>query len=238
MNRKQTPRVAKAVAITGICILLAAMYYSACWGLSDIYDKQAKRIIETWRISKEAKQPEIESALALIIKAQKLNPLSPVLMERHAQILQWQSTTSPDEIEKTKVLKQVLVLYRRSLTQRPTWPYAWVELTKTKAQLNQFDDEFSFSLIKANQFGHEVALIQLQLSKIGFQYWSNLSSTEQDFIWEIYDNALLKGKLYPKKLIQLAIQYDQLEQFCLRTGKGEIYSSSVKYHCNRINTLR
>lgn len=210
--------------------LLCLMFFSARWSLANIYAYQAIKQLELWYLEKPVHIDTTVNAMEWIIKARKLDTNNPELMSFQAQIFEWQARLSTDKNASLSYLASAAQLYRDSLATRPTWPFDWVALADIKAQLNQFDPEFSRAIERSSTLGPWEYPIQLRLVNTGFKHWKQLTSSEQDIIQQTFDRALYGNRRKP--FIDLAKYYDQLALFCARTNNAEAYGKAVEnYAC-------
>ena len=212
--------------------LLGLMFVSARWGLADIYAYQALKQLEQWQKQKPENIEDISSAMNWITKARKLDSENPDLMSYQAQLFEWQARLSQETDASREHLESAAELYRSALARRPTWPFDWVALADIKAQLQQFDAEFSKALERSHTLGPWEYPIQIRLVNTGFKHWSDLTSPEQKLIHQTFDRALHGNRF--KRFIQLGKHYDQLELFCARSNMGKTHSEIIEaYACKK-----
>jgi len=186
--------------------LLCLMWFSARWGLANIYAYQALKHIEQWQAKKPELVEETTEAMVWIKKARHLDSNNPELISYQAQIFEWQALLNEDEIKTSSYLESAAKLYRDALSIRPTWPFDWVALADIKSQLNQFDSEFSKALERSSTLGPWEFTIQKRLINIGFKHWDKLTSADRDnFLQTIrpfftvgmfLNHSLISAKLY------------------------------------------
>lgn len=224
----------KYLLVLLLIALFALMVVSFRWGLSDIYAHQTVKQLEHWQQEKPEHIENTRSAMQWIQKARKLDPKNPDLMNYQAQVFEWQARLSSHKEASRELLESAAQLYRSALSRRPTWPFDWVALLDIKAQLNQFDNEFSQALERSSSLGPWEYPVQLRLVNTGFKHWSKLTSTEQDMVQQTFDRALHGIRLKP--FIRLGEQYDQLELFCARSSMGETHHKVIYvYACKQFD---
>jgi len=221
----------KYFIVLALLCLLGLTFFSARWGLANIYSYQALQQLEQWQDERPKNIVDTQNAMSWIIKARSLDSANPDLMSYQAQIFLWQAKLSPDKNTANQYLESAAKLYREALTKRPTWPFDWVALAGIKAQLNQFDAEFSKSIERSSTLGPWEYPIQYQLVSIGFRHWNKLTSSEQDIIHQTFDRALHSNQFQP--FITLGEQFDQLELFCARSNMGTTHSEIIQYYACR-----
>ena len=221
----------KIFAIALIVFLLSIIIWAALWGLADLLSYQTKNSLDQWQKQAPLQVSDTTVAMERIEKARALDSLNPDLMNYQAQIFEWRARLSNNNgNEFSNNLEHAAQLYRQSLTLRPSWAFDWIALARVKAQLQQWDSEFSKSLQRSNDLAPWEYQVQIQLIRIGFYNWQQLTSAEQDIIHESFDRALYSNQ-FPQ-FIKLAKNYDQLELFCARTNMARDYKKVIRnYAC-------
>ena len=215
-------RQKKLIAGAMFFLLLALCVFSLRWGLADIYAYQAKRHILTWQQEKTFTAQSLEQAFGWIEKARALDPSNPDYREYHANLY-----SRAAKLEKTSALRRekltlALNLYLQIIDDRPTWPYAWVAIARTKAKLGEFDAFFSRSLQKAALFSGNDENVQWQIVFMGLQFWPELGLLERAKVLEVFDETLPSSR-YQKRLVALAQEKNIWSNYCLRAKPTQSY---------------
>ena len=215
-----------------ILFLFIIITWAFRWGLADLISYPAKQQLDLWQEQAPINLSDTTEAMKWIKKARRLDPSNPNYMKYQAQIFQWRARIAKsnnnefnDHLEKAKEL------YIESIVLRPTWPFDWIAFASIKAQLQEFDDEFSNAIKRSDELAPWEYQIQVKLIRLGFSHWNNLTSGEQDIIHKSFDRAM-QGK-QAMHFIKIAKKYEQLELFCARTSMAKDYSNRVKqYACD------
>lgn len=211
-----------------LACLLCLMFFSARWGIANIYAYQTIQQLQAWQEQAPKTISETNSAMQTIRKARKLDANNPDLMSYQAQVFEWQARLSQDKNSAQPYLASAAELYRGALVIRPTWPFDWVALADLKAELNEFDDEFSKAIERSNSLGAWEYPVQLRLVNTGFKHWQHLTSKEQDIINQSFDRALRGNRFMP--FIKIASKYQQLALFCARSFDGKTHTPVIEYY--------
>ena len=106
--------------------------------------------------------------------------------------------------------------YKKAISLRPTWPYAWVNLALVKYRLGETDDEFYYALHKADELGPWEPGVQRVIVDIGLHYWNSLSSDERKFVLNIIEKSLKHtARKHSIDVLDLTKRYGKLELMCL-----------------------
>lgn len=162
-------------ALLSVCVLLSV--WSVLTLLADVFAHQATRYERRWYAGQTVTATDWLASERSLQRALLLSPFNPDYLQARGRLATW-SSLSPDA-DRLPPPDAGLPALRTSLQLRPRWPYAWAELAMVKALAGEFDAEFERSLARAERFGPWERPVITRLLTIYFQYWSQLTPTQQ-----------------------------------------------------------
>ncbi len=197
-----------------ILLLLCMIYISASWGLADMYYSPAKSELRSWTIGeRELNNTDWDRLRADLSKALELDPYHPKIHEHYAIAIEGRFSKLPQgDSEAENFRKQALNHYIKSVSLRPSWPYAWSNVMTVKFRLGQIDEEFIQALHIAETLGPWEPGIQKMVIDIGLITWPRLSYSDRSFVMKTISHALEKQ---PKAALSLVDRHGVLDTVCL-----------------------
>jgi hypothetical protein len=199
--------------------LLFAMW-SAMTGIAAIDYFRSQGYLEAWDYQLSQKSDyqipanEYQDALTAAQHALALVPYNSDYQMMVANMLTWQlsNTGVLPPAQRETLTNDVLTIYRKAITQRPSWPYSYSQFAITKLKLGQIDQEMMAALQKANQLGpREIAIIHLTI-KLGMTWWPQLDQATQLVVagaidrslsWNLSEQLNARERLYALSLVGL-----------------------------------
>ncbi len=210
--------VSRMMSLIAIPCLLYLSYLAGNWCLADLYARPSITILEKWRsgdltlngddwdklradlsyaLEHDSDNPDIHEYLALAIEG------------RFADI-------APENKEAMPSRREAYTHYKKAISLRPTWPYAWVNLALVKYRLGETDDEFYHALHKADELGPWEPAVQRVIVDIGLHYWNSLSSDERKFVLNIIEKSLKHtARKHSIDVLDLTKRRGKLDLVCL-----------------------
>ena len=158
---------------------------------------------------------QLQMQLATVLA---FNPYQIQAREAQARVDQW-SLSSRTDSEKMVSGEKVLGSYRALIESRPSWPYHWLNLALTKAQLQQFDQEFAHAYLRVQKLAPWAKDIQVELVLLGLQAWYKLDEVMQQQVLDVIDRAAVSNKV---KIIALIRQQQMQNEVCAAISSGTL----------------
>jgi len=143
-------------------------------------------------------------------------PHAPEVLQLGGHLSEWQAYIAEDDTEiKQQYFSEALSRYRASIKERPTWPYAWFDLTKAKIRAAEIDDEFQTALITSIRLGPNERILQTGVVQLGLLTWHVLNEQTQSIVLKTLTSAYQRE---PRKIYQAAKDYQRGKLFCSLVG--------------------
>ncbi len=148
---------------------------------------------------------QFDRALAKARTALILNPYSADYFLDAANTYEWGAMRYPAwTAQAHKFREQALENYRRAVTIRPSWGYAWAHLAHSKILDQQFDDETFISFERAMIMAPWATDVQRKVIWSGFVMWDFLPLEQKDLFLETI-KRVLKTPYQIKFLSRMAV---------------------------------
>ena len=210
--------ISQMMSLIAIPCLLYLTYIAGSWGLTDVYARPSITVLEKWRSENIALNGDdwdkLSADLSFALELDSDNPniheyLALAIEGRYANI-------APKNIEAMPSRREAYAHYKKSISLRPTWPYAWVNLALVKYRLGETDDEFYHALHKADELGPWEPGVQRVIVDVGLHYWKSLSRNERKFVLNIIEKSLRHtDRQHSFNVLDLSKRYGALELVCL-----------------------
>ena len=210
--------ISRVLSLIAIPCLLYLVYIAGSWSLADIYARPSIIILEKWRSDEitlnDDDWDELRKNLSIALEFDPDNPrfheyLALAIEGRYAYI-------APKNEEAMPSRRAAYKHYKDSISIRPTWPYAWVNLALVKYRLGETDDEFYHALHKADELGPWEPGVQRVIADVGLHYWGSLSREERGFVLNIIDKSLHHAERnHSMDVLALTKRSGMLELMCL-----------------------
>ena len=210
--------ISRVLSLIAIPCLLYLAYIAGNWSLADIYASPSINILEKWRSEKiTLKDDDWDKLREDLSYALEHDPDNPDIYEYLALAIEGRyADIPPENKEAMPSRREAYVHYKKSISLRPTWPYAWVNLALVKYRLGETDDEFYHALHKADELGPWEPGVQRVIVDIGLHNWNSLSRDERKFVMSIIDKSLNHSiREHSYNVLDLTKRYGILELVCL-----------------------
>lgn len=210
--------ISRVLALIAIPCLLYLVYIAGNWSLADIYARPSIITLEKWRSDKiELNDDDWDELRANLSNALEHDPDNPKIHEYLALAIEGRyAYIAPEDEEAMPSRREAYTHYKKAISVRPTWPYAWVNLALVKYRLGETDDEFYYALHKADELGAWEPGVQRVIVDIGLHYWNSLSRDEREFVLQIIDKSLKHSiRQHSVDVLDLTKRYGKLELMCL-----------------------
>ncbi len=172
-----------------IIILLLAAVIATRSGVADFYAYSPRQHLALWQKSNKLPSEEkLNAELSKIRTAIEWQQNRAEYRDIEALLLYYQAlhhfkANDPSGFQQSTI--EAIESYRQATVKRPNWPYSWSNLALMKSAINQFDQEYEQSLIKAVELGPWENAVNLSVAEAGLRGWATLSPSTQT---EIIDN--------------------------------------------------
>jgi hypothetical protein len=224
--------VLRIVSLLAIPCLVYLSYVAGTWSLADMNAGPSVIILEKWRSDKinlnEEDWDKLREDLSYALKHDSNNPdiheyLALAIEGRYASF-------APENNEAMPFRREAYVHYKKSISIRPSWAYAWVNLALVKYRMGETDNEFYYALHKADELGSWEPGIQRVIIDIGLNYWKSQSRAEKKFVLNIIDKSLNhSNRTHSMSVLDLSKRYGVLQLVCLIHEEIEY----VNQYCKR-----
>jgi tetratricopeptide (TPR) repeat protein len=210
--------ISRVLSLIAIPCLLYLAYIAGSWSLADIYASPSINMLEKWRSEKiTLNDDDWDKLRADLSYALEHDPENPDIHEYLALAIEGRfANTAPVNKEAMPSRREAYAHYKESISIRPSWPYAWVNLALVKYRLGETDDEFYHALHKADELGPWEPGVQRVIVDIGLHSWNSLSHDERNFVLNIIDKSLNHSiRKHSINVLDLTKRYGLLELVCL-----------------------
>ena len=216
-RRNKPGPLGKSLAITGLLMLFAVMYYSVRWMMADINSYPARNALIQWQEqSNDEPIPEdkLERALASIDRAIEWRSNHGDYYDIKAALIYYQALQARENQQFRdygQLMTESLVLYRTATELRPHWPYSWAGLALSKAKLTQMDDELFQAIDNAVLYGPWENAVNITIAEAGLLSWKLLPAAQQQAVLANIDRGLKRNF---KEIELIALQLNQTDMLC------------------------
>lgn len=132
----------------------------------------------------------------------------------------WLNGDSPDyrDVEQMLLLRSgevrpgsVLEQYRLLLRQRPSWPYAWLNLLVAKGHAKEFDEEYHHAWARLAVLAPWVKKVNAALLVEGLRDWDELDDATRALVVDVVANGL---SMHPSIVDVQLKEYQRRFQLC------------------------
>ena len=208
----------RIISLIVIPCLLYLAYIAGSWSLADIYASSSIKVLERWRSDKiTLNDDDWDKLRADLSYALKHDPDNPDIHEYLALAIEGRfADIAPENNQAMSSRREAYAHYKKSISIRPTSPFAWVNLALVKFRLGETDDEFYYALHKADELGPWEPGVQRVIVDIRLYYWNSLSPDEKKFVLHIIDKSLNHViRKHSMDVLKLAKHYGALQTVCL-----------------------
>ncbi len=215
-------------ALCATIILFFTMAPAAMRGSSDVATYLLEDHLNSWATSSQPPaNPAWEKANGFFQTAITLTPTNPRLLQNGGLLYEWRAEIDKDKPSlRDKYADQSIEYYRASTKRRPAWPYAWMNLAVALAQTGRLDAEFQHAFSTALTLGPWEPDIQFNITRLGFETWTDLSRGNRKRLLVNIQNA---ASQQPKKILELAEEQGRLLIVCYGV-KG---NQKISDYCRR-----
>ena len=210
--------ISRMMSLIAIPCLLYLTYIAGNWGLADIYVSSSITVLDKWRYGKKILNGDDWDKLrADLSYALEYDPDNPNIHQYLALALEGRfAYIAPKNKEAMPSRREAYTHYKKAISLRPTWPYAWANLALVKYRLGETDDEFYHAMHKADELGPWEPGVQSVIVDIGLHYWNSLSRDERTFILNMIDKSLHhSSRKHSVDVLDLTKRRGKIELVCL-----------------------
>jgi hypothetical protein len=222
---QQAPQTGNGVLKRGLVIIILmvlcfALFIAGKRGVASVSEFLVQEHLDAWAVS--GKLPDDQNwndVEGYFSFAAKLDSGNPGLLQLGGKLYEWRYLMASNEVAETvqpqaahTFSEKSLDYYRNSLQLRPTWPYAWLDITSAKLRFNQLDEEFQQAFSQTLRFGYWDTDIQKGLLPLGFQSLTLLEKDTRKAFWE-WMKAVAEKR--PKEVIAAAETHGKLVIVCV-----------------------
>ena len=214
----QSSVILRMISLIAIPCLLYLTYIAGSWCLADVYARPSIAILKKWRSEKiTLDDDDWDKLRADLFTALKHDSDNPDIHEYLALAIEGRfANVVPKNIQAMPSRREAYVHYKKSISIRPSWPYAWVNLALVKYRLGETDDEFYHALHKADELGAWEPGEQRVIIDIGLNNWNSQSRDEKKFVLNVIDKSLKHSmRSHSMNVLDLSKRYGLLQLVCL-----------------------
>ncbi|VAX06196.1 hypothetical protein MNBD_GAMMA26-962 [hydrothermal vent metagenome] len=215
-------------AVCAIALLCTTMVLAAKRGIANVHSYLLQAHLNSWSSTATAPtEAAWDKAKGFFQTAINQTPKDPQLLQYGGILHEWRIAMDTDDTEiRDQHLNQSIEYYRTSTRQRPTWPYAWMNLAVALNQAGQNDTEFQYAFGMAIKLGPWESTIVLNMAELGLHAWQNLTPENKRNLRDNIQNAATRN---PGKAIKIAEQQNRLLILCYMV-KG---NKPITKHCRK-----
>lgn len=174
----------KSVLWVSGAILVFVIISAARIGAADLLSGYARNELSAWSISAARPEPSaVDNVSRALDVARMIAPGNPDHLEDMARLALVRSGMSGiSEPERSKRLRDGLLLIRQAIALRPVSSYSWTTLLLLKRELAEYDPEFRHGLERAVTLGPWEPGVQSIVADVGSSAWAALPKVEQEMV--------------------------------------------------------
>jgi len=191
------------VAVLALLAVIVAAWGAAC-GYANQQARVADDIMARWESSHavggESERAWVERHL---LRATRIDPFDADFAAALGRAYDWQASTQPPYTRYARRYRgKAIGWYRRAVTLRPSWGFAWVHLAQAKVANQELDAEAISALDNAMRFGPWEAGTQRKALRLGVLLWDSLPGPVRIRVGELLVNAV---RLQSRAVIDLLV---------------------------------
>ena len=197
-------------------------------GLSDHYVQLADREITRWLTpGNKARGDELARVEQHLSDSLRYWPHNAWALEEMGTNELRRMTAVPDPALAVAAVRSAYDYFRLTLIQRPSSPFAWEKLARSKLYLEELDDEFLAALRHADELGPWEPDVQQAVIFLGLAAWQKLGPAQQAAVIRTLERATLRNA---PKVTEIVKSFNRLDLLCA------INNSKLKIEeaCNRL----
>lgn len=138
-----------------------------------------------------------------------------VYLERLGYVHTWQHFRQPFDLPSARAGRiTARDAFRQAVQARPTWPFAWEGLARSKLYLLEFDAEFHHAFNQASLLGPWRPAINQRIAEIGFIAWPQLDAAQRANTLESAQRGIQQNAPGAEALFTLAHNAGQRLALC------------------------
>jgi len=179
------------VAVLALFAVVAAAW-AAAWGYANQQARAADDTMAHWESSHavggESEWASVERHLR---RATRIDPFDADFAAALGRAYDWQASTQPPYTRYARRYRgKAIGWYRRAVTLRPSWGFAWVHLAQAKVTNQELDAEAISALDNAIRLGPWEAGTQRKALRLGVLLWDSLPDPVRKRLDEVLVNAV------------------------------------------------
>jgi hypothetical protein len=201
-------------------LLLWLIYLAGCWGLADIFIKQAQFDIQQWQ-TKELTLNTWQVTHSTLQWAVKLEPQHPDFLEFMGMAYFLHKNLKVGTAKKLTADYHALNYFLKAAKQRPVSAYAWANIVIMKHHLKQYDKQLFKALETAILLGPWEPFVQLTVAEVGLANWDRLPPKTQLTVLTMIE----QGMRWQSKSVRTLIEkYQRKEVVCKHSGQKTVFA--------------
>lgn len=202
-------------------LLLWLIYLAGCWGLADIFIKQAKFDLRYGQTEKLAVDTWPATHIALQW-ALYFEPQHPDFLEFTGMEHFLRANSSARIAKKFTAYQDALDYFSRAARQRPVSAYTWANMALMKHLLRRYDAHWETALETAAQLGPWEPFVQLAVIDVGLAKWESLPQKTQSVVLTMIE----RGMQWQAKQVRTLIEgHKRKEVVCAFNGQKAIFAN-------------
>lgn len=193
-------------------VLLASVLVLGTWSLSVGVGSVLQRAagvanpVDAGRSSASGNEDD-PAATELLLWATRLDPGNPVYRQRLAQHFERLAMRRPRSVSANRILlTDALQLYTEAAVERPTWPFSFTPVLRTRLKLGQHGPFFENLYRHSYLLGRAELPALRDLVNLGLAAWPLLDERARDTVSGVLKDALLRDAAYT---IRRAVRLDR-----------------------------
>ena len=181
-------------------------------GLSDFYVQSARQEIESWSApGRQFRGDEWPRVLGYLTEALRYAPNSAWPLEEMGALQLRRMRAATDPLLAVAAVRAANVNFHMALMERPTSPFAWVNLALTKLYLDEIDGELFDALGRAQELGPWEPEVQQLVVFIGLAAWQKLDSGQRAAVVRTMERGARKNA---GKIAEIAKGFNRFDLIC------------------------
>ncbi len=217
----------KALCIALFVFLLLVFFQAARMGVSGLIVEMAQREVDRWTATNSRRGlRDLNRVAGYFSDSLAITPDNPWALEALGGLDLARVRLARVPRDAVAYTRDARARFRRALEQRPTSPFLWANVARSKLLLDEIDDEFLKALRTANELGPWEPASQRSVLFSGLAAWGKLDAGLQRDLGAVIARG---GRHDVAKLYEIVKSYRRFDLVC---GIQE-YNSIAALDCRR-----
>jgi hypothetical protein len=179
------------IAVVALSAVVTAAW-AAAWGYASLQARAADEAMARWESSHAVgSEAELDWVERRLRRATRIDPFDADFAAALGRAYDWQASTQPPYTRDARRNRgKAIDWYRKAVTLRPSWGFAWIHLAQAKVADQEFDAEAIAALDNAMRFGPWEAGTQRRALRLGVLLWDRLPGRVRKRVGELLVNAV------------------------------------------------